>query len=149
MTAEDVRTVMAEAGRCALVMLENASYIERELPYVRLPDDLRAQISDLCSSLTSTKHDVFSELFELDEILAASTVDASIIASRIERIVRWLSEDLPRMHELVMALRASSDRDVQYTGACVLVTESAANILRAFDWVRSAVDHIQSDPGPH
>jgi hypothetical protein len=140
MTAEEIRTLMTEARVCALVMLENASYVERELAHVHISDDLRSRACDVCSSLVGTKHDILSELGELNEILASPAVDDLDVATRLERVVRWLSDDLPKMYELVAHLNAASEHDSQYTAASVLVTESAANILVAFNRVRSALD---------
>jgi hypothetical protein len=122
-----------------MAMLGNASYIERELPNVSLPEPLRARLAELCGALIGTKHDIFTELGELDDMLVESAPDADI-AARVERIVRWLSDDLPAMHELVTALQAASDREPSYTAGCLLVTESAANILNAYALVRAAAE---------
>lgn len=145
MKVRGVHTLIGEARTCALVMLGNACYIERELERVQLPDDLRAQTVEICSNLIGTKHDVISELSELDDILAAPTLDFTLVASRIERIVRWLSDDLPAIHALVTALHSASAREPQYGAACVLVTESAANILNALNQVSAAAVRLQGE----
>src|SRR5687767_13266361 len=121
-----------------MAMLGNACYVERELANVRLPDDLRAQTAQLCSDLIGTKHDILSELGELYELLASPTPDSADIGRYTERIVRWLSDDLPGMQKLVDALQSASDVEPEYRAACVLVTESAANILVAYSRVREA-----------
>jgi hypothetical protein len=110
-------------------MGENASYIERELPNVTLPDDLRAQATELCSNLIGTDFDIISELFDFDDILSAPTPDAAVVATRIERIVRWLSRDLPKMHQLIAAVQSAAETNPDYGLACMLLTESAATIL--------------------
>lgn len=67
MTDPNLGNFLQEARQCAMEMLANASYIEGELPNVELPDNLRAMTAQLCTTLVGTKHDVISELAELDD----------------------------------------------------------------------------------
>lgn len=139
-----VQAVMGEACGCALVMLENATYIQGELVKVRMNDALRAQTEEVCAAMIGTKHDIFSELFELNELLG-SGASADVIRSRVDRIVRWFEEDIARMHQLVMALQAASEQDRLCVSAYVLVAESAANILRAFNRTAVAADSLRNE----
>jgi hypothetical protein len=139
MDIQQIHAIRSLARDCALALLENASFIERELPNVRIPDDLRRQATDLCSDLTATKHDVLSELFELDELVDAPSPDPAVLAGRVDRVVSWLSADLPKMHRLVTALQIAAEREAEYSQAYVLIAESSANILLAFNRVRAAV----------
>lgn len=132
MNESTVHSVMTEARNCALVMLESADYIQRELANVRINDELRAQTEQVCTALVGTKHDIFSELFELDELLS-SEASTSVILSRVNRIVQWLRDDITRMHQLVMALESASKQDPACGLAYVLVAESATNMLNAFN----------------
>lgn len=141
MNESAIHTVMAEARNCALVMLENATYIQGELADVQMDDALRAQTEQVCSALVDTKHDVISELFELDELLGAETPE-SVILSRVDRIAQWLQNDIARMHQLVKALERACEQEPAYGLAHVLVAESATNILRAFNDTRAAVDSL-------
>jgi hypothetical protein len=132
-----VRAFTDAARSCAFVMLENALYIERELPQIPLDDALRAQTAHICSALIGTKHDILSEVEELHGRLGHDTSDAEV-AKYIERIVRWLGDDVAHLDELVAALDAARQRDATATAACVLVTESAASILAAYARTKSA-----------
>jgi hypothetical protein len=120
-------------------MLENASYVQRELPNVVIADALRSQTAEVCDAMVGTKHNIISELFEIDELLK-SDAKSAIISSRLARSIRWLWEDISRLDQVVMALRAKSQRDETFTLALILVEESAANILNAFNRAKATVD---------
>jgi hypothetical protein len=142
MTEPAIRELLSAAHRCAMVMLENATYIQGELPNVHLDGSLRARVNEACDSLIGTKHDIVSEVSELDELLAGDAASPATIATRVERIVRWLREDVTRMHELALALEVAKEGDPACTGAYVLVVESAANILQAFNQVAAAAADV-------
>lgn len=144
MNESAIQSVMREARNCALVMLESATYIQGELANVHVNDELRAQTEQVCTALVGTKHDIFSELFELDELLGADA-SAVVIRSRVDRIVQWLSDDINRMHQLVMALESASKQSSVYGAAYVLVVESATNILNAFNRTRTAADSLRAE----
>jgi hypothetical protein len=135
---------MIEARNCALVMLESATYIQRELAHVRLNHELRAQTEQVCTALVGTKHDIISELFELDELLGPDA-SAPVIRSRVNRIVQWLWDDITRMHQLVMALESASKQNPVCGLAYVLVAESATNMLNAFNRTRTAADSLRAE----
>lgn len=139
-----IHAVMAEARNCALTMLENATYIQSELANVRINDALRAETQQLCSAFVGTKHDIISELFELDELLS-SEATASVIRSRVNRIMQLFQNDITRMHQLVMALESASKQDPAYALAYVLVAESATNILNAFNRTRAVADSLHAE----
>ena len=136
MNESAVHAVMTEARNCALVMLESATYIKRELANVRMNDALRTQTEQVCTALVGTKHDIMSELFELDELLG-SEASGSVIRSRVNRIVQWFRDDITRMHQLVMNLGSANKQDPVCGLAYVLVSESATNILNAFNHTRT------------
>jgi hypothetical protein len=129
---------------CALIMLENASYIQRELPNVEMLEVLRLQTAEVCESMIGTKHDVISELFEIDELLKSKT-DWAVVSSRTDRIIEWLWEDISKMHQVVMALLEDSQKNESHTLSLILVQESAANIINAFNCARAAVDALASE----
>jgi hypothetical protein len=129
---------------CALIMLENASYIQRELPNVEMLEALRLQTAEVCESMVGTKHDVISELFEIDELLKLKT-NWAVVSPRIDRVIRWLWEDISKMHQVVMALLEDSQKNESHTLSLILVQESAANIINAFNCARAAVDALASE----
>ena len=139
-----VRVIIAEARNCAMVLLENATFIQRELTNVRMSDALRAQTEEVCTTLIGTKHDIISELFELDEFVGSKT-SISVISSRVQRILQWLRDDIAKMHRLVMALEAASSQDRSCISAYVLVAESAANILKAYQRTRTAASSLSTE----
>jgi len=144
MNSRAVLEAVRAIGDCALIMLENASYIQRELANVEMREALRSQTSEVCESMVGTKHDVISELFEIDEILK-SEKDWTAVSSRIDRVIRWLWEDISKMHQVVMALREDSQKNEKYTLSLVLVQESAANIIKAFSCAKAAVGALASE----
>jgi hypothetical protein len=141
MNESAIHAVSTEARNCALVMLESATYIQSELAHIRMNDALRAQTEQVCTALIGTKHDITSELFELDELLS-SEASASVICSRVNRIVQWFRDVIIQMHQLVMALESASKQDPACGVGYVLVAESATNILHAFNRTRAAADSL-------
>jgi hypothetical protein len=97
----------------------------------------------VCRALIGTKHDVISELFELDDLLRPAGASSSEIAFRLNRIIRWLWEDVSRMHEFVMALDSAKKQNPAFAPAYVLVAESATNILNAFKRTTAAQTFLQ------
>lgn len=144
MNSPAVLGVMSAIRDCALIMLENASYIQRELPNVEMREALRSQTAEVCESMVGTKHDVISELFEIDELLKSKT-DWAVVSSRIDRVIRWLWEGISKMHQVVMALCEDRKKNENHTLALVLVQESAANIVNAFNCAKAAVDALASE----
>lgn len=137
---------MSEARECAMALLESGDFIQRELTNVRMDDATRASAAKLCSQLIGTKHDIIHELFDLDELLRGG-VDEDTIHSRIDRIRRWLFNDVSQMHELVTTLASAVERDPECGGAYILVAESATNILRPFKRAIAAADLLtNADP---
>jgi len=130
---------MNEARKCAAAMLESGTYIERELPNVRMDEPVRVATVKLCSKLIGTKHDIIHELFELDELLASGASDERI-KSAIARIIDWLGDDIRQMHELVTALDAAAKNDPTRVSAYLLVAGSAVNILNPFNRAAEAAD---------
>ena len=144
MNSPAVLGVISAIRDCALIMLENASYIQRELPNVEMSEALRSQTAEVCESMVGTKHDVISEIFKIDELLESKT-DWAVVSSRTDRLIRWLWEDILKMHHMVMALREDSQKNQNHRLALVLVEESAANIVNAFNCAKAAVDALASE----
>lgn len=150
MNGSAVHAVMTEAHNFAMVILESATFIQSELANVRMNDALRAQTEQVCTELVGTKHDIISELFEVEELLGSGAA-ASVIVSRMNRIVHWFQDDITRMHQLVTALQSASQQEPAFASASVLITESATNILNAFNRFRATADSMnaQADETPN
>jgi hypothetical protein len=112
---------------CALQMLRNASYIQRELPSLDIPGELRIKIEAVCGSLIGTKHDVITETFELEELCQTGALETKI-DEKMGRISRWLCESLGEMHELVMEVERLVSADPRHGLVFFLIAESAINI---------------------
>jgi hypothetical protein len=138
MDESSIHAAMSAARQCALTMLESALFIARELPALRLSDALRKQVQEACGGLTATKHDIDTEVEELWELLATGAGQPAA-ARRLERMHRWLGEDVARMHTLVTALEEASSQDAALSAAYVLVAESAVNILESFERAGDAI----------
>ncbi len=124
-----------EAARnCAMQMMSNATYIQRELPSLEVPVDLRAQLEAVCDSLIGTKHDVISELFELSELVETGA-SVEKLSQRRERIVTWLGEPIQQMHETIQHLSDRSGAGELNFSVFLLLVESATNIQNAFNSV--------------
>ncbi len=112
------------AYACAMSLMSNADYIQKELTNVELPTDIRASVESLCADWIGTKHDVVHELAELK--------DSANIEDRIRRIMAWLGEDMVKLQEQVRKLEALAGSDDRFKLAYLLVGESGGNILRSF-----------------
>jgi len=127
----EVQRFLDEARECAMQMLQNAVYILTELDNVQMSNELRVRTRQVCDDLIGTKHDIIHEIFEVDDLLTSKAPSREIVA-RADRIVRWLGEDVEKMHGVVKALEAAADQDRACGLAYILVSESAVNILRPF-----------------
>lgn len=138
----EIRVALTEfsskAHACAMQMLENAAYIERELPKIDIAEETRRQILDACQGLLGTKHDVISELSELDDLDFWPGADE--IQNRVKRIAGWSAEELPKLHGLVQALQVGSSQNRGSGLAFLLVAESATNVLKAFSEMSDAAE---------
>ncbi len=138
-----VRAFMHKARDCAMEMFKNALYIQGELPKVEIPDALRATTKEVCSEMIGTKHDIISELAELEDVLGGRPT-AKKVAAKTNRIVAWLGDDIQQLHELVAALHAAQEQNESHSLGWVLVAESAANIVDAFGATMEAAGEIDA-----
>lgn len=139
---DQLSNFLSKAGSCALEMLNNAAYIEKELGSIGLAKQHENAIMEVCSALVSTKHDVVTELHDLDELRAPA--GSSLVQSRVERILGWLGEDTAKLHALVMSLESDASGEHKSGLAYLLVAESATNVLRSFQQVSEASDRYRA-----
>ncbi len=136
--AEALTEFSAKAHACAMQMLENAAYIEQELPKIEIAKEDRRQILEVCSALVGTKHDVITELSDLEDL--DLWPGAEEIQNRVKRIMGWSAEELPKLHGLVQTLQVGSSQDRGSGLAFLLVAESATNVLKAFSEMSDAAE---------
>ena len=142
MNKKIVHNFMTQARSCALVMLESADYINDKLADVRMSAAHRAQTEAICNSFIGTKHDIFTELSEMYDLLNSEGGGTAVL-DRAKRIVSWFREDLAKMHELVMGLEVESKSNLDDKGAYILVAESAVNILAEFNGTLTALEALR------
>ena len=122
------------AHACAMSLMSNAEYVQKELPTVELPTDIRISIESLCADWIGAKHDVIHELGELKE--------SQNIEERVRRIMRWLGEDVAKLQEQVRKLKDLARSQDRFRLAYLLVGESAGNILRSFVAAGESADRV-------
>lgn len=125
---------IAATYACAISLMSNAAYVQKELPNVELPADARTSIESVCTEWIGTKHDVVHELDELK--------DSSNIGDRIRRIMRWLGEDITKLQDQVRQLEALAKSDDRFKMAYLLLGESGGNILRSFVAAGESADRV-------
>jgi hypothetical protein len=139
------RKFMTEAHNYASVKFDNATYIQRELANanIKMPDAIRAQAEYVCEAFTDTNQDIISELSDMNGLLS-SAVSATDFYSRTDRIMKRFGDDIRRMNQLVNDLEtASKENPVEYGLAYMLISESATNILNAFNRTGKATDSMR------
>ncbi len=140
---------LSAASACAHSMLESATYIEDELPKLALPEPFQGRISAVCSVLVGTKHDIVTEVGELYELMGlGEPPESSTVQRRVERIVRWLGDDMPKLHAVVKGLEEAVATQGVIGSAYILVAESAVNVYRSFAEVSDAAARYRAALGP-
>ncbi len=129
-TSPELIRFACETQDCAMQMMANAAYIQNELPNHEMPDSLRDQITTLCSDLIGSKHDLVSEVTELEEAMCD---DASLdrISRRVKMILGWIQDDASSIHQCVKAVNDAVECGTAPSIVDMLIMESAANILNA------------------
>lgn len=125
-----IHRFLGETHHYAMQMMENGSYILKELPALRMPDAVRHQLETLCTDLIGTKHDLIHEIHEVHELTMASP-DASAIRSGVERMCQWIDEANMQFKDGVDAARQATDAGEADGSLSLLLMESGVNILNA------------------
>lgn len=117
---------LAAARHCAMQMMQNAAYIAQELPGIDVPDDIKLQIQELCDNWVETKHDVFSEIHDLDSAEEETGVykTLSLIHGLLAAAVEPIDGCVAKIQEAAAAGR------VEFI-IFMLVAESATNVLNS------------------
>jgi len=151
MTKSDFDDVTTAARGYDTAIVSNVAYIRRELPQLQLSDDLRSKAEEVCSTLIDTYHDLVDSLLsDLDELLnVEAPVPLPIDSVRVvlDQMIRCFQAGIDMMHELVTALETAKETEPSCVEAYVLVAESAANILNAYERTAEAMDARELVPG--
>ena len=122
------------AQNCAMQMMLNADYMRRELTSIDLAKYYREAIIELCDEWLSTKHDVFSMMFDMEEFIAEDGETDAEVMTRSHSIMVWLNHGIFSANDVVEKLQDPSDERASEHGcrlATMLVMESAMNVLGA------------------
>lgn len=137
---------IAALRRSTGLISENLSYIQKELPQLHAPENLRDEIIAACRNFEAAIWDVNSEIRNLEEKLGLCPGEPETLnpdpGVTIGLIDRWLRAEIETFHQLVTKLRDLKAEDASMTGLEILVTESAANILHAYKDIRDNLDLI-------
>jgi hypothetical protein len=128
---EDLAVFISAAQACASQMLANSRYISEQLPTLSMPEETRDLITVLCEQWISTKHDIISQLADI-ETLYEEGADAHEIAANCELALGWSNEAVEEANELLKQLTpAGTVADGDQSLIWMLVAESATNVITA------------------
>jgi len=137
---------IAALRRSTGLISENLSYIQKELPELHVPENLRDEVVTACRNFEAAIWDVNSEIRNLEEKLGMCPEEPETLNPdprvTIGLIGHWMRAEIETMHQLVTKLRDLKSEDADMTGLEILVTESAANILYAYKDIRDNLDLI-------
>ena len=142
---QHARQFTADTHACAMQMLENAAYIQKELPALDMPESLRTQIVELCAGLIATKHDLIHELGELDGFLESAPYQ---IEPWMERLHRWIRESVVSIDRCVQAVDEAVTNGTASDLVLMLVMESATNIMDAIPSLPESDGNNEADSAP-
>lgn len=122
---------------CSMIILENASYIQKALPTIQIESCHREKIQGLCDEFIGTKCDLFHEIMELEK-LTTENYNEPKYRAKANLMILWLRELISTMHVTVSTLK----QDPQATLAFILVAESGVNIMNAINTVEEAYEDL-------
>ena len=129
---------------------ENISYIERELPQLRMPDDIRTNISSVCDQFEWALIDTEKELRDLVDTPGphsgevpngSKTINLDSHAS-VNAICGYIRDPILALNDLVIRLHNDSEHDPKLRIVFLLISESATNILKSISVVRESLNAI-------
>lgn len=136
-----------------LVKIEgNLRFIINEVPSLDLNDEISKKIKAVCNNFYWTINDCKKELRNAQDKLGLHPNEAPLDPGSVNPDPRvnigmlesWLSEDISNLHELVTTLHALADKELLRVGAAdILVTESAAHIINAYNNIREETARIR------
>lgn len=127
---ETIQRYLAETRDFAIQMMQNAAYIQKELPSLEMTDDLRTSLGSLCDELIGTKHDMINEIFEIGPLLTTDP-DAAQIQGGIHLLRQWTTESVGSIHHNMAKIQEAVTQGSATPMLGMLVMESAINILNA------------------
>jgi len=117
-----------EARACAMQLMENAAYIQKQLPSLDMPESLRVQIVETCSDLIGIKHDLIHEIFEIGD---GSANSSAAFRLGVETISELIGTAITEIQDCVEAVRSAVNAGEASPLVAMLVMESACNVINA------------------
>jgi hypothetical protein len=142
---QPIRQFLSEARNCAMQMMENGNYIQKELPSLTMPDELREKLDAICTSLIGTKHDLIHEIFEIDE-LVTTTPESPSIARSIERVRLWILGEVDSFNGGVAQVQEAVQAGTTDPLLQILLMESGFNILRMIPSAPASGETTEAEP---
>jgi len=152
MCDDKIRKAISNVYQDLVKIEDNLRFILNEVPSQELNDETPSKISAVCNNFYWTINDCKKELRNAEDKLGLHPNEAPLDPGsvnpdprvNIEMIEIWLSEEINNLHELTTALHALADKELLRFGAAdILVTESAANILNAYNNIREETAKIR------
>lgn len=125
-----IRRFLTETHACAIQMMQNAAYIQKEIPSLEMPDALRVTIGELCDELIGTKHDLIHEIHEIEPLIT-SDPDSAQVQHGIASIRQWTAETVGSINHGIAEIQEAVAKGSATPMLGMLVMESAVNILNA------------------
>lgn len=145
MKTDHINRFLTEARACAMQMMENGSYIQKELPPLTMTDALREKLNALCTDLIGTKHDLIHEIFEIDELMATSP-ESPAIAGGIERMRQWIFETAQALQNNIEDIQEATQTGTADFLLQMLVMESSVNILNSIPSPPDIAEEPEPEP---
>lgn len=144
----DTRTLaldaIADVRDCAMLMRANAAGLQKELPKVRVDENLRAATRGLCERLSEVSSGVVSGVGELRDAVLSAELDAAGVLRDLSGMEEQMMDVLAGFAELVDKLEQAGERDERCEPAFVLVIETAGNLLQRFQAAKTSTDLLRS-----
>lgn len=144
----DTRTLaldaIADVRDCAMQMRVHAASLQKELPKVRMDENLRAAARGLCERLSEVSSTVTSGVGELRDAVLSAELDAAGVLGDLSSMEEQMMDVLAGFAELAEKLEQAGERDERCERAFVLVIETAGHLLQRFQSAKAATDVLRA-----
>lgn len=131
---------------------ENIAYIQRELPRLEMPDEIRTDLTGVCDqfewALIDTRNEIQNLADDLrsrsDEVRPDPKAEIPNENASVAFISYGLRDAIAELHEIVTRLHHDSESDMKMGVVYLLISESATNILKSFSIIRESLNRIDS-----
>jgi hypothetical protein len=109
-----------------------------------MSDDLREKLNVFCSELVNTKHDLFHEIFEIDELMTSSG-ESPEIAQRVARMQQWMMMSCNSFIESVDEVQKAVKESTAEFLVQMLLMSCSINILNLVPTAPTFEEQVESD----